>query len=163
MEEKNKQKKKQVFAQARLGVGTRVWTVGRAGEKEAGLGVWGGGRRMSLSLLPSAPWEVRSSAFQRHEGHHLLQFEGQPLLPGRVVLLQCADNLTKTNRDAQKSASIQRGCYKNMSNSRYFMFSLTGNFKCTLQGLFQDFCITVYVSMKLISIYVRKYMVCLNT
>lgn len=43
MEEKNKQKKKQVFAQARLGVGTRVWTVGRAGEKEAGLGVRGGG------------------------------------------------------------------------------------------------------------------------
>lgn len=57
----------QVFAQARLGFQTRVF--------------------------PSAPWEMRSSALQAHEGHHLLQLEGQPLFPGCVVLLQCTHNL----------------------------------------------------------------------
>ena len=37
--------------------------------------------------------EVRSSALQTHEGHHLLQLEGQPLFPGCIVLLQCTHNL----------------------------------------------------------------------
>lgn len=51
----------------------------------------GGGRREGS--FPVRPGLMRSSALQAHEGHHLLQFEGQPLFSGRVVLLQRAHDL----------------------------------------------------------------------
>ncbi|MED6258187.1 hypothetical protein ATANTOWER_004059 [Ataeniobius toweri] len=58
-----------------------------------GTGLRSGTARFLTGSLPSAPWEVLSSALQTHEGHHLLQLEGQPLFPGCVVLLQCTHNL----------------------------------------------------------------------
>lgn len=61
--------------------------------KKMGTGLRSGTARFLMGSLPSAPWEVRSSALQTHEGHHLLQLEGQPLFPGCIVLLQCAHNL----------------------------------------------------------------------
>lgn len=56
--------------------------------KKMGTGLRSGTARFLMGSFPSAPWEVRSSALQTHEGHHLLQLEGQPLFPGCVVLLQ---------------------------------------------------------------------------
>lgn len=61
--------------------------------KKMGTGLRSGTARFLMGSLPSAPWEVRSSALQTHEGHHLLQFEGQPLFSGCIVLLQCTHNL----------------------------------------------------------------------
>lgn len=58
-----------------------------------GTGLRSGTARFLTGSLPSAPWEVRFSALQTHEGHHLLQLKGQPLFPGCIVLLQCAHNL----------------------------------------------------------------------
>lgn len=62
--------------------------------KKMGTGLCSGTARFLTGSLPSAPWEVRSSALQTHEGHHLLQLEGQPLFPGCVILLQCTHNLS---------------------------------------------------------------------
>lgn len=56
--------------------------------KKMGTGLRSGTARFLMGSFPSAPWEVWSSALQTHEGHHLLQLEGQPLFPGCVVLLQ---------------------------------------------------------------------------
>lgn len=61
--------------------------------KKMGTGLRSGTARFLTGSLPSAPWEVRFSALQTHEGHHLLQLKGQPLFPGCIVLLQCAHNL----------------------------------------------------------------------
>lgn len=63
--------------------------------KKMGTGLRSGTARFLMGSLPSAPWEVRSSALQAHEGHHLLQLEGQPLFPGCIVLLQCTHNLPR--------------------------------------------------------------------
>ncbi|CAB1346210.1 unnamed protein product, partial [Coregonus sp. 'balchen'] len=69
-------------------------------------------RSMDRSLLrhgsvsdgsPSAPWEVRSSALQAHEGHHLLQLEGKSLFPGGVVLLQRTHNLSEGDTHSQST------------------------------------------------------------
>lgn len=61
--------------------------------KKMGTGLRSGTARFLTGSLPSAPWEVRFSALQTHEGHHLLQLKGQPLFPGCIVLLQCTHNL----------------------------------------------------------------------
>lgn len=61
--------------------------------KKMGTGLHSGTARFLTGSLPSAPWEVRSSALQTHEGHHLLQLEGQPLFPGCIILLQWTHNL----------------------------------------------------------------------
>lgn len=61
--------------------------------KKMGTGLRSGTARFLTGSLPSAPWEVRSSALQTHEGHHLLQLKGQPLFPGCIVLLQWTHNL----------------------------------------------------------------------
>lgn len=62
--------------------------------KKMGTGLRSGTARFLTGSLPSAPWEVRSSALQTHEGHHLLQLEGQPLFPGCIILLQWTHDLS---------------------------------------------------------------------
>lgn len=62
-------------------------------KKKMGTGLRSGTARFLMGSLPSAPWEVRSSALQSHQGHHLLQLEGQPLFPGSIILLQCTHDL----------------------------------------------------------------------
>lgn len=70
--------------------------------KNMGTGLRSGTARFLMGSLPSAPWEVRSSALQTHEGHHLLQLEGQPLFPGCIVLLQCTHNLPQRGEQRHK-------------------------------------------------------------
>lgn len=85
--------------------------------KKMGTGLRSGTARFLTGSLPSAPWEVRFSALQTHEGHHLLQLEGQPLFPGCIILLQWTHNLpagqwgkhrhTKTLQEILRIAKMQ--------------------------------------------------------
>jgi len=53
-------------------------------------------RHGSVSVgSPSALWEMWSSALQAHEGDHLLQFIGQSLFSGAIILFQCRHNLAQ--------------------------------------------------------------------
>lgn len=69
--------------------------------KNMGTGLRSGTARFLMGSLPSAPWEVRSSALQSHQGHHLLQLEGQPLFPGSIILLQRTHDLPQWGKRAQ--------------------------------------------------------------
>lgn len=68
------------------------------GQGEMGTGLRSGTARFLMGSLPSAPWEVRSSALQSHQGHHLLQLDGQPLFPGSIILLQRTHNLPQRGK-----------------------------------------------------------------
>lgn len=72
-----------------------------------GTGLRSGTARFLMGSLPSAPWEVRSSALQSHQGHHLLQLEGQPLFPGSIILLQRTHDLPQRGKGTQdKTATV---------------------------------------------------------
>lgn len=95
------------------------------GEKRAGTGLRSGTARFLMGSLPSAPWEVQSSALQAHEGHHLLQLEGQPLFPGCVVLLQCAHNLQpwgKHREHSERTTFQTQSLYKKKRKSDKIVF-----------------------------------------
>lgn len=81
--------------------------------KKMGTGLRSGTARFLMGSLPSAPWEVRSSALQTHEGHHLLQLQGQPLFPGWIILLQCTHNLPAGEWGKHRHKHITKSTQRN--------------------------------------------------
>lgn len=95
--------------------------------KNVGTGLHSGTARFLMGSFPSAPWEVRSSALQSHQGHHLLQLEGQSLFPGSIILLQRTHDLPQWGKHTHSTSALKAANGKRLL---YATVELIGHIFC---------------------------------